>query len=147
MSLPIPPQKAHLVALFDAYVEASGRELVFGPAYEPTLRGMDRRGITPADVRAVMQLIRLRMDKGASGYTEASLGWKRAMFDPLRFDDLLAEIRAARKRRAAKAAQAACTVPSAPVHAVPADSPDADEIAARVRAQAAEFRRQMGGGE
>lgn len=145
MSLPIPPQKTHLVALFTAYVESSGRDLVFGPHYEPTLRQMDRRGISPDDVRAVMQLIRHRIDKGISGYTEASLGWKNAMFDVLQFDDRLAEIRAARKRRAARAAEKPALPPAAPC-AVASDSAEADAIAARVREQAAEFRRKMGGG-
>jgi len=146
-----PPEKAHLKALFDAYVAASGRTLTLSPMRERVLREFDRRGFSPEDVRAVLQVLRSRVERGVTGYTDASLDWTNAMANVDRFEERLALLRQARARK-----RGAAPKPDAPqtrrlpdgstvtVLAQPTGDADAARIADEVRRQAAAWRTKEG---
>jgi hypothetical protein len=143
---PLPPEKQHLQALFDAYVEASGLRITLSPARERTLREFDRRTITPADVRWVVSALKGRVDRGIPGYTIASLEWGNAMADVDRFEDRLATLRITRERRLAReqaAARADAGTSSGSTLIAPAADVHADAIRDRVKQLAADWRRQL----
>lgn len=94
-----PAEQEHLKALFDAYVETSGRALTPSHQRKRVLREFDRRGFTADDVRAVLGELQRRMARGVQGYTDTSLDWKNAMGDVDRFEERLALLRQARARR------------------------------------------------
>lgn len=105
----------HLRALFDAYIQASGCVLTLSPTRTKTLREFDRRGITPDDVRWVVQVIKGRVDRGVQGYSETSLEWKNVMgvgIDIDRFEDRLATLRAARARKKGREREAQASRPA-----------------------------------
>ena len=142
---PLPPEKQHLQALFDAYVEASGLHITLSPPRERTLREFDRRGITPADVRWVVSALKGRVDRGVPGYTIASLEWGNAMADVDRFEDRLATLRTTRDRRLAREHQAreasSSGTSAAPGRLTP--ETDASTIRERVKEQAADWRQRF----
>lgn len=149
---PLPPEKAHLQALFDAYVEATGLQISLSPTRERTLREFDRRGISPEDVRWVLVVLKGRVDRGVSGYTAASLEWLNAMADVDRFEDRLATLRQERARRKAKARprEVVQTVRrpdgSTVAATLPTPEADAQRISDAVKRQAEELRRKLTGG-
>jgi hypothetical protein len=143
---PLPPEKQHLRALFDAYIEASGLRITLSVTRERTLREFDRRGIAPAEVRWVVSALRGRVERGVPGYTIASLEWGNAMADVDRFEDRLATLRTTRERRLAR--ERAALPPSIPTSAgraasAPIDADDANAIRERVKQLAADWRRQL----
>jgi len=100
--------REHLRALLAAYTEATGLALTLSPERARVLREMDRRGFTPADVRAVMGGIKAHIARGTHGYTDASLDWRNAMRHVDTFEERVQKCRQAAVRKAgARRAQAA----------------------------------------
>lgn len=145
--------REHLRALHAAYVETSGVPVSLSPLRTYALREMDRRGLTPADVIAVISRIKWHLAKGTTGYTEASLDWRNAMQNVDTFEERALKLRQEKARKAtAKKPEAprAQTLPdgNTVLGAAPAEpAADAERIAAQVREQAEEFRRKMKGGQ
>jgi hypothetical protein len=135
---PMPPERQHLQALFDAYVKISGRELTLSHARMQTLREFDRRGFTAEDVTRVIGELDRRMRNGVKGYTAASLDWSNAMGDADRFEERLALIRqaAARKRGTAPAPDVAQTRTLPDGSSVSVLAPAAPEVATQIAANA-----------
>ena len=106
----------HLRALFAAYLEASGSTLTLSPQRMNTLREFDRRGITPNDVRWVVQVLKSRVARGVPGYGDTSLEWHNAMGvknDIDRFENRLSTLKAAKARKLGQAREASAAVPTA----------------------------------
>jgi hypothetical protein len=99
-----PPAQQHLRALFDAYVESSGVPLTPSPLRKQVLREMDRRALTPEDVRAVIGRIQHHLRSGTKGYTDASLDWRNAMANVDIFEERALKLRLQKKARKSPAA-------------------------------------------
>lgn len=146
----VPPP--HLQALLDAYVEVTGLAVTLSYQRAQTLRELDRRGITPADVRAVLQRLKGHIERGVKGYTDASLDWRNAMQEDT-LEERALKLRQERARKAGAArVQAAGTPRAATVQtgdgtvtrlAPPGDAvPEVDPAA--VKRALAEFREKLG---
>lgn len=115
-----PKERAHLKALWDAYFETSGAPLLTpSPDRIRALRELDKRGLTAADVRGVIGVIKRAIAKGVSGYTENSLDWRNVMKSTDRFEELAHKLRQAEARRAGAKREAAAKAPRAQSHALP----------------------------
>jgi hypothetical protein len=95
-----PPEQAHLQALFVAYTEASGIPLSPSHDRKAVLREMDRRGLTPEDVRAVIGRVKWHLAKGTKGFSDASLDWRNAMGDADKFEERALKLRQEQARKA-----------------------------------------------
>jgi hypothetical protein len=146
----VPPP--HLQALLDAYVEVTGLAVTLSYQRAQTLRELDRRGITPADVRAVLQRLKGYVERGVKGYTDASLDWRNAMQEDT-LEERALKLRQERARKAGAArVQAASTPRAATVQtgdgnvtrlASPGDAvPEVDPAA--VKRALEDFRKNMG---
>ncbi len=67
------------------------------------LRHLAERGVTGAEVAAVLAMVKRKMERGDSGFTDASLDFKNAM-NPDTMEDRVWRVRQARER--AKGARA-----------------------------------------
>ena len=132
---PMPPERAHLQALFSAYVEASGRQLTLSHPRMQTLREFDRRGFLPGDVKAVIGELSRRVRKGVHGYTEASLDWANAMGNPDRFEERLAVIRQRKQTPKAEVSTIAEPPPEIPPVDQEAMAAQAKRLSAELRAK------------
>ena len=120
----------HLRALHAAYVEATGVPVTLSPERLKTLREFDRRGLTAADVAAVLGKLKALVARGIQGYTDASLDWRNAMANVDTFEERALKIRQEKARKSAvkPARPAAVTVQlgageSVTRLAVPAEAP------------------------
>lgn len=123
--------REHLKALWDAYFRASGLpEATASHRRIMDLKEIDRRGITPAEIEAVVSGIRRAIEEGRRNFTPESLEWSNVMAKADKLEDRVGRYRkamAARnagKRKAAKADAAQ-----------PAEAPVSEEEKERLRAQ------------
>lgn len=66
-------------ALYDAYVEATGQALYLSTPRRFVLRALVDRGITAADVRAVLAALQKKIARGDGGFTDSSMSFRNAM--------------------------------------------------------------------
>ena len=98
----------HLRALLAAYVDFTGLPVVWTHEREKVLRELDRRMVTPDEVRAVLAGVKRHMARGTFGYTEASLDFRNAM-KPDTMEERVLMMRQAKGRKAgAVRVQASC---------------------------------------
>lgn len=102
----------HLRALLAAYCEPLGLSLMLSTGREKTLREVDKRGITPAELTSVVRELQRRVNTGVTGYTEACLTFENVVgkwLDVDRLENRVQMLREKAKRRAgAKSAQRRC---------------------------------------
>ena len=105
----------HLRALLAAYNEATGMELSLSHGRMETLRECDRRGIGPADIAAVLGVLKGRVARGVAGYTDSSLLFDKAIGvgrNVDRLENRIQQIAAmARRRKPGAAAVAPAAAP------------------------------------
>jgi hypothetical protein len=140
---PNPDNKDHLRALLAAYNEVTKMDVAFTSGRESMLRRIDRLGLTPADMAAVVLELKRLVESDPKRYPEACLDFHNVCFDHDRFETRAKRLRARKERRAGrKVERPASNVPH----------PTSNEEAAireRAKAAAAEFRARMnrGGGQ
>lgn len=91
----LPPDQQ---ALYDAYVVATGRPLYLSTPRRFMLRQLAERGVTGADVAAVLGMIKTKIARGDGGFNEASLDFRNCM-EPDAMEDRVWRVREARRRR------------------------------------------------
>lgn len=132
--------KDHLRALLAAYNEVTGFDLPFIRAREHALRNLDKLGLTPDDVRAVMRELKRLVASDPRHYPESCLDFRNAIVDTEKFDGRARRLRA---RTARKKNRDAAPVPMASREKAPASHDEEARLRAAVKAQAEEFKRSM----
>jgi hypothetical protein len=123
-----PPIVAAARALFHAYVAATGLPITYSNHAAFDCRDLAGRGVTPADVSAVIARTRRQMNAGEGGFTASSLLWKNTLGKP---DDFEGRVHLERQRRArAKGASLRASVEVREVR----EMPDGTRIARLVEA-------------
>lgn len=103
----LPPDQQ---ALYDAYVAATGLPLYLSTPRRFMLRQLAERGMTAADVTAVIRALQRKVARGDSGFTDSSLDFRNAM-EPDKMEEraLLLRQQAARRKGANPKPQSART--------------------------------------
>jgi hypothetical protein len=128
----------HLRALLAAFNAEMGVELTLDREREKTLREVDKKGLTPDDMRAVMRHLRGLVSSDDRRYTESSLLFENAVGSwsrPVLLNRFESMARLLRKRRPA-AVRAARPDPVSPE--------EEKRLAALRKAEMEDFKRRMG---
>lgn len=104
--------RQHLRDLLSAYVEVTGLAVAWTWDREKVLRELDRRGVSPDEVRAVLVVVKRHMARGTFGYTEASLDFRNAM-KPDAMEERVLKVRQAKGRTAGAKRERAAGLPRA----------------------------------
>lgn len=142
MSEPFAPHmnREHLKALWDAYFQATGfPALTASHARILTLKDIDRRGITPEEIGAVIQGIQRAIAEKRNGFNEASLEWENAMAKVDKLESRVTRYRQAVSRRTAAAPKA-----SAPTEAPALSTEDEEHLRQQRKKEIAKLKEQIG---
>lgn len=131
----------HLRALMAAYTEVTGVDLPLDYERRKTLQALDKKGLTPDDMRAVMKRLKALVESTDTRYTESSLLFSNAVGkrdQVQKFEERALLLRRNRKRSAGAGPK--------PV-AAPVSEAEQDRIRAAAKQQAAELKAKLQGGQ
>jgi len=132
----------HLRALLAAYTEVTGIELGLDFARRTTLREIDKKGLTPDDMRAVMRHLKSLVESTDKRFTESSLLFEVAVGVDKRvgkFESWAMMLRRTRQR---------AKRPAAPnSEATPVSEAEQERIRAAAKQHAEELQRKLYGGQ
>lgn len=128
-------------ALMAAYTEVTGIELPLDYQRRVTLNALDKKGLTPDDMRAVMKHLKSLVESADPRYTETSLLFSNAVGkrdQVQKFEERALLLRRKRKKSAGSGPKPA---------AAPASEAEQDRIRAAAKLQAAELKARLRGGQ
>lgn len=88
--------------VYEAFARATGMAVSWSYQRSQDVKDLVARGITPADVTAVIGFIRMKINRGDEGFRETSLMWGNAMRPDVMEDRALLCRQAARRRAGAQ---------------------------------------------
>lgn len=130
----------HLRALMAAYTEVTGIDLPLDYERRKTLQALDKKGLTPDDMRAVMKHLKALVESTDTRYTESSLLFSNAVGrrdQVQKFEERALLLRRNRKRSAGSGPK--------PV-AEPVSEAEQERIRAAAKEQAAALKARLQGG-
>lgn len=104
----------YMRALLAAYTEVTGIELDLDHDRRKTLRELDKKGLTPDDMRAVMRHIKALVESTDTRYTDSSLLFTNAVGSNGKVGKFQEWAQLLRKRKAKRASQPASAAPAKP---------------------------------